>query len=1052
MAYIGSAYMNVVPKFPGLAAAVRAEFEKLNGSAYGERVGAGFGSGVSAGIAKTGAIAGAFSSITNAAINSITSSVGAAVSRFDALNQYPKTMELLGYSAEEADASIAKMSDRLQSLPTTLDSMTSSVQGIVAITGDLPQATDAALALNDMLVASGSNMQLVTAATEQFRQMLAKGKPEMEDWKSLTAAMPGQMKQLAQEMLGAEASANDLYYALGGGGAEATISTNELLEAMIRLDTEGGAGITSFKEQAETAAGGVSTSISNMQNAVTRGIAGTLDAIGKDRIAGAFDGAKELINDAFSAFNGFVSAVVPMASGIAEAIGESAPQIATFAASFLAFRTAGTHIASFAGNLRKARTEAGLLSKVNTVLGTSLSPVSLGIGLAATAAGLLVSAFMDAKQKSENFEKATRGVSDAVADTVSLDGYSGRIADVGDESAKAALSVEDLAEKIAESADAMQSVADEARNQTTEHNTALGVIDESVGKADMSAEAQGRLEWALRLVNEQFGLTLSQADVVNGFYTDAEGNVANLRDTIYDLIEAKKLEIKTNALTENLSTAYENESEAAETYADARKKYADEYARQLSDYTTIHGMLEDDARAFLDEDSKMWTSYREMEDAGEIYREAVSNVSDLEAALGDASTSASEAASELDRWGNSVSKLFEKTVNAATGSENGLGMLKEDLASLGVDVEDLKEKSDDELQLIADAYDGTALSIIDALESLGIGMDEAARSAVRDAEDIADALAGMEGVSESLGNVGVNVTDFALSLAAAGVSTEQLKEVGAENLSALAEAFAGNVGAMIWWIENYNSTPLLDKEGNVQVDYAELVDANGNVYTWNGTELVDKSGQAVADDVVLLDALGNVYEWNAAELEWKFAEAEADGNAIDGTAREAVNDTARAISGLSGKSVSVNAYGNYDYAASAIQNLKSRIDTLSSKTVTIAANVISSVLSGNAAGGIRLNAEGGYRAHADGAVIAHRPVPLDIVGEDGAEAIVPLTNRRYSQPFIDLLAEGIADKGVGSKVENNYNLTIDGIDVAGRERIWQIVMQLFAVMRREGAM
>ena len=29
------------------------------------------------------------------------------------------------------------------------------------------------------------------------------------------------------------------------------------------------------------------------------------------------------------------------------------------------------------------------------------------------------------------------------------------------------------------------------------------------------------------------------------------------------------------------------------------------------------------------------------------------------------------------------------------------------------------------------------------------------------------------------------------------------------------------------------------------------------------------------------------------------------------------------------------------------------------------------------------------------------------MGEDGAEAIVPLTNRRYSQPFADVIAEGV---------------------------------------------
>lgn len=62
-----------------------------------------------------------------------------------------------------------------------------------------------------------------------------------------------------------------------------------------------------------------------------------------------------------------------------------------------------------------------------------------------------------------------------------------------------------------------------------------------------------------------------------------------------------------------------------------------------------------------------------------------------------------------------------------------------------------------------------------------------------------------------------------------------------------------------------------------------------------------------------------------------------------------------------------------------------------------------------AAGGIRPHADGGVRMHAGGA-IATRAVPLDIVGEAGAEAIVPLTNRRYSQPFADIISESVVDR------------------------------------------
>lgn len=75
-----------------------------------------------------------------------------------------------------------------------------------------------------------------------------------------------------------------------------------------------------------------------------------------------------------------------------------------------------------------------------------------------------------------------------------------------------------------------------------------------------------------------------------------------------------------------------------------------------------------------------------------------------------------------------------------------------------------------------------------------------------------------------------------------------------------------------------------------------------------------------------------------------------------------------------------------------------------------------------AAGGIRTHAEGGIasyagkpRYHAGGSIVnvPGTGYPLDWVGEAGAEAIVPLTNRRYSQPFVDLIASGVASRMSG---------------------------------------
>ena len=211
---------------------------------------------------------------------------------------------------------------------------------------------------------------------------------------------------------------------------------------------------------------------------------------------------------------------------------------------------------------------------------------------------------------------------------------------------------------------------------------------------------------------------------------------------------------------------------------------------------------------------------------------------------------------------------------------------------------------------------------------------------------------------------------------------------------------------MVWAIANYNGQPLLDKDGNVQLDDAELIDAQGNVYVWNGTELVSKASGAVVDSAQVVDATGNVLNYDATNLDSKWATAQVNGNAVNGAARSGIDNTASAEDNLYDKDVSVNANGNYDSAATSIWSLGRAIANLAGKSIDVITNNITNTIK---------NAEGGIRYHASGAFIATRAMPLDIVGEDGAEAIVPLTNRRYSQPFADIIAEGVAKKTGGTK-------------------------------------
>ena len=236
-------------------------------------------------------------------------------------------------------------------------------------------------------------------------------------------------------------------------------------------------------------------------------------------------------------------------------------------------------------------------------------------------------------------------------------------------------------------------------------------------------------------------------------------------------------------------------------------------------------------------------------------------------------------------------------------------------------------------------------------------------------------------LTNAMESMGYNVDYLKLKLSEAGVGMEELDAIGSGHIRTLADTFNGSVESMVWAIEHYNEVPLIDKDGTVNINDAELVTANGEVVVWNGTELVYKESGATVEDTDLIDAQGRVYTWNGTSLEPKSTTATVGGNLA----------------------ASVTLLDRWN--ATAIRN----------KTAGVYIN-------NNAA----LMASGGIIPHADG-FIATGPTmisPHHMVGEAGAEAVfdyggssyvVPLTNRKYSAPFADVVAQQVAGYLGGSQ-------------------------------------
>lgn len=264
----------------------------------------------------TGAIMGIVSSVTSRALDAISGSIASAVNRVDTIANFPKIMSSIGYSADDARATIERLSAGIDGLPTSLDAIVGSVQKIAPVSGSLATATDVALAFNNALLAGGKSQEVMNSAFEQYSQMLSTGRVDMQSWKILAQAMPGQLNQIAKALLGANANQADLYKAMQSGA----ITFDQFNNAIVSLNNEGLPGYASFAEQARISTESIGTAWTNVQNRINKAVAKIIDHIGQANIAGA-------INDFSSSFSGIADTVITYLDPVISTVGSFMDQL-----------------------------------------------------------------------------------------------------------------------------------------------------------------------------------------------------------------------------------------------------------------------------------------------------------------------------------------------------------------------------------------------------------------------------------------------------------------------------------------------------------------------------------------------------------------------------------------------------------------------------------------------------------------------------------------------------------------------------------------------------
>lgn len=291
MAELGTYYITVMPSMNKFTSAVKSAMGD-EGTASANKFSSNF-----LDVLKGSALGTMVGNLASSLGNEIAGGIGIGIQRLDTLKNYPRVMEALGYSTQEADASVQLIMKHLDGLPTTTQDMVTLTQSIADSTGDLDLATRAALGFNDMMLANGASAGEMTQAMGVFNRVLGKGNATTAQWMSLQSVMPAQLALVARELMGEGASVEELRDALNNGD----IAWNDFLAAIVKLDEEGSGSIASFSDQARANVDGIGTALTNLPNRIGQGWANIFDAIGRENISGPINEMSYGIRDAMNA-------------------------------------------------------------------------------------------------------------------------------------------------------------------------------------------------------------------------------------------------------------------------------------------------------------------------------------------------------------------------------------------------------------------------------------------------------------------------------------------------------------------------------------------------------------------------------------------------------------------------------------------------------------------------------------------------------------------------------------------------------------------------------
>ncbi len=407
-----------------------------------------------------------------------------------------------------------------------------------------------------------------------------------------------------------------------------------------------------------------------------------------------------------------------------------------------------------------------------------------------------------------------------------------------------------------------------------------------------------------------------------------------------------------------------------------------------------------------------------------------------------------EANAETSGLDEANAEIDEMQANAEEGANaNFTASGTEDIANA---VDKLRELTDAQVNITFNVDDGGIAEATEALKSL---QDEDVKVAIKadtsGAEQITTALSGLSGKP-------IDVKINADTSGATEIATA-LSDLSDKPVNVKINADTSGAQQVTDALANISDKPI-DVKINADTSGAtEIANAIANITANNPIDMqatITAVTNGVAAATTRIQKLNEV----SAAMKSQKKTYTASGNAATSSSpANNIRNLNSAAANMSGNSATYTAYGNAasGSAASHVWDLVNAVNSLYSKSVTITTtyNTIGSP-PGHSATGAYIPPNK-IPKHAAGIFTQPTLTNIGWVGESGAElysgnSLVPLTNRKYSMPYIDDISDAVAKKLGGSGT--TYNVSIDGARINDDPAIQAAILNLFDVLERKGAM